>query len=355
MVASGAGGVQQTIAPYCDALLAAGNEVQAVLYRKSPMIGDIRSLGVEPDLVAFPCQNRIMTRLTQFMLRRKLDAFRPDIIIGFAGRGYPEARRAMGRSIPIITRVASLKKKAISKLIGADGFLVTSAQMKTLLETYGVTPGNVRIVPNFLRRPLAIIERKTMRLPPTIGSMGRLMDDKGFDILLKALSVLKEQGVDFRARIGGDGEDMAALRQQVRELKLEGLVEFPGWIGNGQKAEFLNALDIFVCPSRYEPFGIVMLEAMEAGLPLVASETTGSIEIIEDGRTGIRVPNMDHLAMAEALKRLIDNPQEAQRMAKAAARQLKERFHISSAGRVLAGQVADLKTQFEEHRKNKAK
>src|SRR5262245_31030530 len=163
MIASGAGGVQQTIVPYCDALRAAGNDMQVVLYRKSPMIGEIRSLGIEPDFVPFRCQNKVMTRLTQFLLRRKLKAFRPDIIIGFASRGYPQARRAMGRGVPIITRVASLKKKALTRLMGADGFVVTSTHMKALLETYGVAPSSIRIVPNFLRRPLAMVQREGLR------------------------------------------------------------------------------------------------------------------------------------------------------------------------------------------------
>jgi glycosyltransferase involved in cell wall biosynthesis len=239
--------------------------------------------------------------------------------------------------------------------MGADGFVVTSAHMKALLETYGVAPSSIRVVPNFLRRPLAMVQREGVRSPAVIGSMGRLMSDKGFDVLLRALSELKAQGIDFQARIGGDGVDMAALRRQASDLNIDDVVEFPGWIANEQKAEFLATLDIFVCPSRYEPFGIVMLEAMEAGLPLVASETTGSAEIIEDGHTGIRVPNEDHLAMAAALKRLIDDPQEARRMAMAAAGQLKDRFHISSAGKLLAAEIAELEAHFETHQKNQAR
>jgi glycosyltransferase involved in cell wall biosynthesis len=248
----------------------------------------------------------------------------------------------LGHAVPVITRVASLKEKALAKLMGADGYLVTTEFMKSLLVRRGIDPSLVRVIPNFLRRPLSMVERQGFRTPPVIGTLGRVMKDKGFDVFLDALSLLKSQQVEFRAVIGGEGEDMPALREQVQRLGLAGLVDLPGWISNDRKAQFLRKLDIFVCPSRYEPFGIVMLEAMEAGLPLVASRTTGSEEIIEEGRTGIVVPNEDPAAMAEALRTLIAEPQKALGLAAAASQNLKQRFHVSSAGTLLGNHVADL-------------
>jgi glycosyltransferase involved in cell wall biosynthesis len=342
MIGSGTGGVQQTVVPYCDALSRMGHELQVVLYRKSPLVSEIRALGIEPEFVRFPCQRKLVTTFLSGVLKQTIERFGPDIVIGFAARGYPEARRALGHTVPIITRVASLKEKAIAKLMGADGYLVTTEFMKALLVRRGIDPLVVRVIPNFLRRPLFPVERQKFRTPPVIGTLGRIMQDKGFDTLLDALAFLKAQHVDFRAIIGGDGEDMSALREQAQRLGLAGLVEFPGWVSNDQKAQFLSKLDVFVCPSRYEPFGIVMLEAMEAGLPLIASRTTGSEEIIDDGRTGIIVPNEDPAGMAEALGHLINNPQKARHLASAATENLKKRFHVSSAGTLLGSHVADL-------------
>ena len=118
MIASGAGGVQQTIVPYCEALSRAGHQLQVVLYRNSPMIPEVRALGIEPDFVRFPCQNKLLTALLSGVLKRKIQHFAPDIVIGFAGRGYRELRRALARTVPVITRVASLKDKALARLAG---------------------------------------------------------------------------------------------------------------------------------------------------------------------------------------------------------------------------------------------
>jgi glycosyltransferase involved in cell wall biosynthesis len=342
MIASGAGGVQQTIVPYCEALSRAGHQLQVVLYRNSPMIPEVRAIGIEPDFVRFPCQNKLLTALLSGVLKRKIQNFAPDIVIGFAGRGYRESRRALGRTVPVITRVASLKDKALARLAGADGYLVTTKFMKELLVRRGVDPRIIRVIPNFLRRPLSLVERDGFCAPPVIGTLGRAMRDKGFDVLLEALALLKARNVDFRAVIGGDGEDLSALRELSQRLGLTNIVEFPGWVSNEQKTQFLSRLDIFVCPSRYEPFGIVMLEAMEAGLPLVASRTTGAEEIVEAGRTGVLVPNEDPAAMAEALGKLIKDPQRARRLAASATEDLENRFHVSSAGPLLGNHVADL-------------
>ena len=139
--------------------------------------------------------------------------------------------------------------------------------------------------------------------------VGRLVSDKGVDLLIDALSILREAGTGTRLTVVGDGADRSKLKKQVADLGLQSSVEFVGSVNSLQLAEILNHHRILVVPSRWpEPFGIVALEGIACGCAVVGSDQGGLPEAI--GPCGVTFPNNDARALARALARLIDNPGE---------------------------------------------
>ena len=135
--------------------------------------------------------------------------------------------------------------------------------------------------------------------PVVIGTLGRLHENKGIDIMLRAFARLRDKGVAARLKIAGDGPEMPALRALAAGLGLGEAVEFIGWVSPA--ADYLARLDLFVLPSRIEPFGLVVAESMAAGVPVVASRIDGPREILKAGELGRLVTPDDDKALAEAM------------------------------------------------------
>jgi 1,4-alpha-glucan branching enzyme len=132
--------------------------------------------------------------------------------------------------------------------------------------------------------------------------VGRLIDAKGVHVLLDALAALP--GVT--AVVAGDGPARGALESRANELGLSGRVRFTGWITPERRASLFAGSKLFTLPSLWdEPFGIVGVEALGAGLPVVASDAGGVSSWLDDGVTGTLVPRGDAPALASAIDDLL--------------------------------------------------
>jgi glycosyltransferase involved in cell wall biosynthesis len=177
---------------------------------------------------------------------------------------------------------------------------------------------------------------------PTIGVAARLEPVKGIDVLLRAVAALRGRPPGLRVLIAGcgsAGRDLLALRDR---LALAGTVEFLGW--RDDLAELHDACDVFALPSRHEGFGLAALQAMAAGLPVVASRTGGVPELVDDGVTGLLAEPGDAAALAAALDRLISDPASCAAMGAAARRRAQEHFTIEAMARCVAGVYEELLT-----------
>jgi glycosyltransferase involved in cell wall biosynthesis len=137
---------------------------------------------------------------------------------------------------------------------------------------------------------------------PRLLAMGRLHPNKGFDVLLRAIALLPRGHV----YLAGAGPEEAALRALAAELGITERVCFLGWrldIG-----ALLAAADIFICSSRHEPLGNIVLEAWSAAKPVIAAAAQGPSELISDGKDGVLVPREDAAALAAAIAALAENP-----------------------------------------------
>ncbi|MEO8532008.1 MAG: glycosyltransferase family 4 protein, partial [Deltaproteobacteria bacterium] len=217
-----------------------------------------------------------------------------------------------------------------------DHLIVTSDEMRDIAARCGADPAQMSVVPNFL---LGQVVRHDHQLtgPLVVGSLGRLTRRKGFDMLVAAAAHAKAQGLDFRLVIGGTGEEASRLAAQAKELGVA--LELPGWVGNADKSAFLQGLDVFVCPSRFEPFGNVYLEAMQHGVPIVSADTTGARAIFARPEQAIIVPNEDAQALAQGMARLLSDEELRKTMGIAGQLRFAETFSVDVCGPLLSDVV----------------
>ena len=153
--------------------------------------------------------------------------------------------------------------------------------------------------------------RKKDRL---IGSFGRMVPEKGHRYLIDALSILRDEGIAVKCLLLGDGPLLPVLKRQVIANNLEDMCIFGGIRKDIE--EIYPLLDMFILPSIREPFGLVLLEAMATGVPVVATESGGPNEFIESGKNGILVPSKNPEKLAESIKLLLKNRDQAEAIAK---------------------------------------
>jgi glycosyltransferase involved in cell wall biosynthesis len=153
-----------------------------------------------------------------------------------------------------------------------------------------------------------------------IGSVGLLWRAKGQEHLLRALARLQ----DVVVFLVGSGADEKPLRDLAVDLGITGRVRFLGW--RDDVRQLLQAVDLYVQPSLTEGLPLAVVEAGAAGLPIVASDVGGIPEIITHGANGLLVPPGDPQALAQAIQKLIEDPQMARRLGDAARQAAFERF-----------------------------
>jgi glycosyltransferase involved in cell wall biosynthesis len=157
-------------------------------------------------------------------------------------------------------------------------------------------------------------------------TVGRLQAPKDAVTLVRALAALR--GPPFEAVFVGDGPDRLAVEEEVRRLGLESAVEFLG--ERDDVPELLGKADVFVLSSHSEGLPISILEAMAAGLPVVASNVGGVPEVVVDGHTGLLVPPGDPQSLAEAIERLLEDPALSRRLGEAGQLRVAEHFSLAA-------------------------
>jgi glycosyltransferase involved in cell wall biosynthesis len=167
-------------------------------------------------------------------------------------------------------------------------------------------------------------------------AVGRLEEQKGFDVAIRAMAQIRESAPNLQLVIAGEGSQRPRLTELIRHLDLESSVSLLG--ERRDVADLMREADIFVHPARWEGFGLVLLEAMREGLPVVASQAAAVPEIVEDGSTGILIPPDDPAALAAALLALVQDPPLGRKLGNAGFWRLKGRFSPER----MARQTADV-------------
>lgn len=317
------GGAEKSLVELANGLAGLGWRIQLlVMAKEGPLINELNK---NVDLIDLGCSSY---RQAVFALARHYKKHRPMVILTsvYATGLAAVAAKIISRYKPkvVIGAHNSLRAKferpdnvkdryllrPICKLLfpWADGFIAVSKSLALELETFTRLPKRrIRTIYNpVVSRKMSARAREKVAHPwltdptqrdfKTLISIGRLVEQKGFDVLLDALFLVRKQH-DCRLIIVGDGPLRTDLEAIVTRLRLEENVDFVGWQENPYK--FVTRSDLFVLSSRWEGLGNVLIEALACGCPVVATDCQyGPKEILEGGRYGelVKVNNVSDLA-----------------------------------------------------------
>jgi len=225
--------------------------------------------------------------------------------------------------------VKKIIKIFISKLFN-NIITVSEAVKKYMIKSYYVKEKKILVIYNGvdinkffqpLNKKDGVRENKNI----IIGSIGRLTKQKGFEYLIEAINKLSVSQ-DIECLIVGEGELKTLFQEKVKKIGLENKIKFLGL----QKdiKFFLNKIDIFILPSLWEGFGIVLLEAGLAGVPVIASKIDGITEIIEDNKDGLLVKPADSNELAQKIEYLIKQKELKNKLAINLQTKIKNNFSI---------------------------
>jgi glycosyltransferase involved in cell wall biosynthesis len=206
----------------------------------------------------------------------------------------------------------------------ADSLIAPSQYLAQAIASWGVAERNILIVYNAVEILTAIPIQIPLATSFKIVTVGRLIALKQIDHVIKALAGVKDAGLV----IVGDGPDRGRLEAIVGENQLTDRVYFAGQRSKEETLGLMAACDLFVLNSTHEGFPHVLLEAMYAGLPVIATAVGGTPELVRDGENGLLISPHANGALASTLRKLLSCSEERQRLA-AGGRETAQRFRRS--------------------------
>jgi glycosyltransferase involved in cell wall biosynthesis len=236
----------------------------------------------------------------------------------FAALTLPKARVVRVDQLPLRTTDSIRLWRTRSLSLRVDAHVAVGEASSRLMEDfYSLGRGTVISIPNCVPNNFSSLTVSSSNKEPlVIGSVGRLDAMKGHDVLIRAISQLQGVGVV----ILGEGGQRAALEKLSVQLGVSDRISFPGWVDDPRS--YLSQFDVFAMPSRSEGFPLAIVEAMLAGLPVVATRVGSVSEAVIDGVTGLLVNKNDVDGLVVALRKLRDDPAL--------------RLHLGQQGRELA-------------------
>lgn len=326
MFAQGGGGIEQASVDYCEGLRDLGHQVIAFIAPGAVVGPQLAELGIETHTIGnFGEWDPIAT----YRLRKSLTTLKIDAVIAHANRAFGLSRKAIKGRIPLIGVVQNYNTRRFG---AGDGVLTTTHDLINTLVIQGIPKDRIFHIPNMVKCS-TLPHRAPRRQPPVIGTMGRFVAKKGFDVYIDALKILKDRGIAFRAVLGGNGAEAPSLHARAQAAGIGEQLIFPGWIKD--KKAFYTGIDIFCLPSLHEPFGIVLLEAFTFGTPVVSTNSEGPRDFITPNYDALIVDIGNAHQLADALATLIKDPKLADNMAANAFAKTKTKYSLE----VVSGQI----------------
>lgn len=277
-----------------------------------------------------------------FELKKTIQDFSPDLVHTWLTRANVIGRLS-ARSACVPTVISSLRVMEVEKKYHLWAEFLTHRWSKivtvncTALEKFAVEKikipkEKIVLIPNGIDMscvPASSVkgyENGSGGNGFVIGTMGRLHQQKGIDIFLRAAKMVIEQLPQCRFLVAGDGPQKKVLLELAVKLKIQSQVKFVGWTKT--PGEFLSSLDLFVLASRWEGMPNVILEAMSLRKPILATAVGGTTDLIEDGREGLLIGPDDVSACAKGMLTLIQNHVLREKMTQLAYEKVVQKFTL---------------------------
>ena len=321
MLGKGRGGLEAVAFQYARLFAERGHRSLMLCNCASPF-------GEEPGVERIACMGSSRYNpLNYLRLVWAVRKYRPDVVFGHGGRAAQFCTSFARRLFPRYTRLIGVAHGANTKAFREmDSIIAVSESVKQeLIHDWAAPEGRIRVVPNAVKLPPATpavphADRKT----PVIGFLGRLDGCKALDTLIKACAILKERGIRFKLKIGGDGPEANALRQLAEDREVAANIEWCGWVED--KDAFFDTIDVFVLPSRREAFGVVMLEAMSHSRPVVVSDCLTPKQIVTEAGCGLVFSKDNAADFATALATMLTDPAQRAQMAESGYRAVEAQY-----------------------------
>ena len=321
MLGSGFGGAERSFVDTTLSMAEKGHDVLAICHSEFIKIDLLQGQkNITVKTVSSPSEINVFAVRK---IAKYIKEFQPEIIHTQLKRAAALTGKAVKNSFPIVSKLhnyVDLKKyKYTHTIVGT-----TEDQRQHALKQ-NWPEDRLTVIPNFSKLVPAEAVTKREGNKIQILSYGRFVHKKGFDVLMKALKKLLDDFYDIELNIHGQGDEEASLKALQKELAISGEnLKINGWLDDISGS--LDACDIFALPSRDEPFGIVMIEAMSRGTTLVSTKTQGPRQVLDDSNAYlVEIDDVDSLY--NGLKSAIDNPEEAFKRASNGLQLYKEQYY----------------------------
>ena len=335
------GGGERHLADLANGLAGRGHDVFVAMIPSSPLLAKLSAVPKQ-NIVELPMRNSLngatALKLARFVRRHEI-----GIVHAHVARDYPLAalatRRAGARLVLTrhvlfpLNRIHKLTLRRTARIIAVSQAVAEGLRAQNIFDQHKIVCIHNGIdVDRFAkgREDTAGHEPGTDK-KLRVGMIGHLAPIKGQEDFIHAAAIVCGLRDDVEFIIAGEdksrsGEHRRGLEKLIDELNLNKRVQLVGWVDD--IAKLLPTFDLFVSPSRSEPFGLSIIEAMAAGVPVVASMSEGAREIIDDDQTGCLVPVGDVEALAKAIGELLSDPTGHVRLSENAELAVRERFSL---------------------------
>lgn len=318
----GMGGVEQCAVDYVRCLTSKGHKVYTIIPQEGAYYEKFLK-ELDTEIFKIDTDNRLKT---VFSLRRIAKGIKPDVFVSHSGKGAMLMRIAcpFGKFIRIGIDHGFNPKKYSKWRKANYSFCVNTDEMnKTndLARSLGKKKFRAFYVPNMtnVEDKIKFNERKKYHKPVRVGILTRVaMHQKSLDKIVDAVRILKDKDIDIKFYVAGDGCEMDKFKKYIADNDVKDKFVLKGWIDD--KKKFLESIDIFCMPSRWETFGISYIEAMQYSLPCIVSNNWGANDIFTHRKDALIISKDDESkmakAIAKAIEELVKKPELAKKLAK---------------------------------------
>ena len=328
------GGGERYLADLSNSLVCRGHDVFVALAPEAPL-KDVLSAVPKVNILFSRMRNALdifsAFELADFVRRNDV-----EIIHAHLARDYPLAAFAsrLAKKPFVLTRHVLFPLNHLQKIIlkKVSGVIAPSNAIADSLEKQNIfSSDKITIIRYGINLEYFLPAEKLPNETFIIGTIGHLAPIKGHDVFIRAAEIVLKTHKNIRFTIVGEdkshsGENRRELEDLIARLDLKSKIDLAGWTDDVRP--FLQKFDLFVSAARAEAFGLVMVEAMVYGLPVIATGSEGALEIIEDGTSGILVPNEDAEVLAGKILELFEDNEKRELLIRNGRRRVEEHFSL---------------------------